>query len=74
MRATYLHYENGKGYDVIDFIQDYKLNFNKGNAIKYLVRASHKGAEEQDLEKAIDYIQRELEYLRGTKKDYNPPY
>ena len=68
MRATYKHYENGKGYDVIDFIQDYKLNFNRGNAIKYLVRASNKGAEEQDLEKAIDYIQRELEYIREAKK------
>jgi sulfur relay (sulfurtransferase) DsrC/TusE family protein len=73
MRATYKHYENGKGYDVIDFIKDYDLNFNRGNAIKYLVRASHKGSEEQDLEKAIDYIQRELEYIRETKQD-NPPY
>ena len=35
MRATYLHYENGKGYDVIDFIKDYNLNFNRGNIIKY---------------------------------------
>ena len=34
MRATYLHYENGKGYDVIDFIKDYELNFNRGNIIK----------------------------------------
>jgi len=73
MRATCKHYENGKGYDVIDFIKDYDLNFNRGNAIKYLVRASHKGSEEQDLEKAIDYIQRELEYIRETKQD-NPPY
>ena len=73
MRATYKHYENGKGYDVIDFIKDYDLNFNRGNAIKYLVRASHKGSEEQDLEKAIDYIHRELEYIRETKQD-NPPY
>jgi len=73
MRATYKHYENGKGYDVIDFIKDYDLNFNRGNAIKYLVRASHKGSEEQDLKKAIDYIQRELEYIRETKQD-NPPY
>ena len=32
MRATQLHYESGKNYDVIDFIKDYKLNFNKTQA------------------------------------------
>ena len=31
MRATQLHYENGKGYDIIDVCKDYGLNFNRGN-------------------------------------------
>ena len=42
MRASQLHYENGKGYDVIDFISDYGLNFNTGNVVKYLSRAGKK--------------------------------
>jgi hypothetical protein len=41
-RATQLHYENNKGYDVIDFIKDYNLNFNRGNVVKYLARAGKK--------------------------------
>ncbi len=35
-------------------------SFNIGNAIKYLWRADLKGSSNQDLEKAIWYIQREL--------------
>ena len=31
MRGTALHYESTGEYDVIDFIQDYDLGFNKGN-------------------------------------------
>lgn len=63
MRASQLHYENGKGYDVIDFISDYGLNFNTGNVVKYLSRAGKKpgNAELQDLRKALDYLTREIE-------------
>jgi hypothetical protein len=64
MKATYIHYDNGKDYDVIDFIQDYKLGFNRGNIIKYIVRAGKKQDELKDLEKALDYLQREINYLR----------
>ena len=70
MRATYLHYENGKNYDVIDFIKDYDLNFNRGNIIKYIARAPNKGAELQDLEKAADYLKREIEYLREQQEQW----
>lgn len=37
------------------------MNFNIGNAIKYLWRADDKGAPVQDLEKAAWYIQREIQ-------------
>ena len=60
MRATYLHYENGKGYDVIDFIKDYELNFNRGNIIKYICRSGKKDDELKDLEKAADYLRTEI--------------
>ncbi len=70
MRSTYLHYENGKGYDVIDFIKDYNLNFNRGNIIKYITRAPNKGTELQDLEKAADYLKREIEYMREQQQQW----
>ena len=54
------HYADG-GIEVIDFIEDKKLGFNLGNAVKYICRAGKKDASkyDQDLEKAIWYLQRE---------------
>ena len=63
--TTPSHYNNGKGYDVIDFCNDYNLNFNRGSAIKYLARAGKKDNEIEDLKKAIDFIQREIKYLEN---------
>jgi len=70
MRATQIHYENGKGYDVIDFITDYGLNFNRGNVIKYIARAGKKADELSDLRKALDYINREIETIEKQKKQW----
>jgi hypothetical protein len=53
------HYKVG-GIETIDFIEAKKLNYNMGNAVKYISRAEHKGNKRQDLEKAIWYINREL--------------
>lgn len=69
MRSTEIHYDNGKEYDVIDFIQDYELNFNRGNIVKYVARASRKGAELRDLRKAKDYIEREIEFLENKRDE-----
>ncbi len=71
MRATQIHYENGKGYDVIDFITDYGLNFNRGNVIKYIARAGKKADDLSDLRKALDYINREIETIEKQKKEWN---
>jgi hypothetical protein len=71
MRASQLHYENGKGYDVIDICKDYDLNFNRGNIIKYVARAGKKSDELQDLKKALDYLQREIEYLQIKQQQKN---
>ena len=60
-----LHYP--QQYDVIDFVSDNTLNFNEGNVIKYVVRARKKGTHIQDLEKAIDYLQRELKIVRENQ-------
>jgi hypothetical protein len=48
------------GIEVIDVIDAFKLNFNMGNALKYLLRADRKGNKEQDINKAIWYLQREI--------------
>ena len=54
------HYTYGE-YEVIDVIEDWKLNYRLGNAIKYIARCEHKGNKKQDLEKAIWYLRREIE-------------
>lgn len=55
------HYKVG-GIETIDFIEAKRLNYNMGNAVKYITRADHKGNRKQDLEKALWYIQRELDH------------
>ena len=60
------HYQTDT-IDVIDFCKLYDLNFNEGNVIKYVSRARRKGTHIQDLEKAIDYLKRELKYLDSLK-------
>lgn len=70
MKATQIHYQTGKDYDVIDFIKDYNINFNLGNVCKYVARAGKKDDELQDLRKALDYLQREIAYLEDAKREY----
>ena len=67
MRGNSLHYEATGEYDLIDIISDYKLNFNRGNVLKYVIRAGKKDDELQDLNKALDYIQREIQYVRELR-------
>jgi hypothetical protein len=67
MRSTVLHYENGTQIDVIEFATMYDLNFNRGNVLKYIVRAGKKDDEVKDLEKAMDYLRREIETVRERR-------
>lgn len=55
------HYTQGK-IECIDFIQDKQLNFCRGNAVKYIVRAGLKDPEKEieDLQKAIFYLEAEI--------------
>ena len=55
------HYNAGR-IEVIDFIEDQNLNFNLGNAVKYISRAGKKDPKKfrEDLEKAIWYLNKEL--------------
>lgn len=60
------HYTSGK-IEVIDFIEDQKLSFNRGNAVKYISRAGKKdqSKEVEDLKKAIWYLEREIKLVGG---------
>ena len=60
------HYQGfSNGAQVIDITEH--LNFNRGNAVKYLARAGAKdpAKEIEDVKKAIWYAQRELVRLEG---------
>lgn len=58
------HYK-AKGFEAIDIIEAYELNFSLGNAVKYILRADKKTNKKQDLEKALWYLQHELEKFNG---------
>ena len=66
------HYTDG-GIEVIDFIKAKNLDFCLGNAVKYISRSgkktdagmTDKAKTIQDLEKAIWYCKKEIEWLRS---------
>lgn len=53
------HYNQGR-IQPIDVIEDWGLGFCLGNAVKYIARSAHKGTRDEDLKKAIWYLQRAL--------------
>lgn len=57
------HY-HGKKLQSIDIIEDFELGFHLGNAIKYILRAGKKGDKNEDLQKAIWYLHREIDRER----------
>lgn len=62
------HY-TGKSLEAIDVIDDFDLNFNLGNAVKYILRAGKKGTEAdaiRDLQKASAYIEHEIKKRSST--------
>lgn len=58
------HYtSHPSGVEVIQITEH--MNFCLGNAIKYILRAEHKGKQIEDLKKAAWYINREIERLEN---------
>lgn len=58
------HYNQIKGVECIDVAE--QMNFNLGNALKYIWRCENKWDKVEDLKKAIWYIEREI--YRVTSK------
>lgn len=52
-------------YEAIKVIEDWGLGFCFGNALKYILRAPHKGSEKTDYDKARWYLDRAI--LNGEK-------
>jgi len=66
------HYQLGK-IEVWDFIVDQDMDYLLGNVIKYVCRAGAKPGEsrEDDLRKAIAYLNRALKDVRTPKRSDN---
>ena len=58
------YYTKGR-IETWDFIKDKGLNFDRGNAVKYIVRAGDKDPKKEieDLKKAINYINHEIKHI-----------
>jgi hypothetical protein len=54
------HYNTGK-IEVIEAIEDWKLDFHAGNVVKYVARHQHKKNPVEDLKKARWYLDRLIE-------------
>ncbi len=67
------HYNSGK-IEVIEAIEDWRLDFHLGNAVKYVSRAGKKNPAKyvEDLEKAIWYIKRKIEVIQAGDQKRDP--
>ena len=71
------HYVDGRNYEPKDVIRDWGLNFNIGSAVKYLSRAGRKDDIIQDLRKAQEFIQFEIDAIElerstGSRVKHDP--
>ena len=73
------HYTEGRKYEPIDVIEDWKLGFCAGNALKYISRAGRKSSGSlskkektiEDIDKAIWYLQRYQKEIAESKDEAN---
>ena len=65
-----VHYTTGK-IEVIDYIEDQKLPYHLGNAVKYISRAGKKDKDKtvEDLKKAVWYIERYIRMIGENGSD-----
>lgn len=63
------HYCEGRKFEPKDVIRDWNLNFNLGNAVKYISRNGRKEGESslKDLKKARQYLDFEIDYLESKE-------
>jgi hypothetical protein len=63
------HYVGGgRSVEPLSVIEDWKLGYHLGNALKYISRAGRKGNEIHDIRKGIYYLERYARLLeRGDR-------
>lgn len=63
------YYNQDDPYEVIKVIRAWKLDFECGNAIKYIARAGKKNPDKEieDIDKAITYLQMKNEVLKAQR-------
>ena len=59
------HYTKGRKYEPRKVIEDWDLDFYLGNALKYISRAGRKNNTIEDLQKAKQYLDFEIEKLEN---------
>lgn len=66
------HYNTGK-IEVINAIEDWKLDYHLGNVVKYVARAGKKDPNKiiEDLEKAKWYLSRRIDQLKSANFEGN---
>ena len=65
------HYYIGQVYGIkaFDIIEDYKLNYNLGTAVSYLLRSNRKhNKPDECIMKAIEHLKNELYILKKKNK------
>ena len=60
------YYTRGQ-IEVWDFIRDQDLNYHLGCALKYICRAGYKDSKVEDLQKAIHYLENELNHVTSEQ-------
>ena len=70
------HYIEGRQYEPLNVISDWQLNYRLGSALKYISRAGRKDPSKtvEDLQKAIFYLNREIEALEASTVPYAVTY
>lgn len=63
------HYCEGRSFEPVEVINDWNLDFDLGNVVKYISRAGRKGNKIEDLKKALFYLHHAIikESAKSTK-------
>lgn len=62
-------YYKANGLEAFDVIDSFELNFNLGNAFKYIARAGKKDDKVEDLRKAITYLNMEIMQCKNKENE-----
>ena len=72
------HYTEGRKFEPKDVIRDWGLDFNLGSTVKYIARAGRKDDILQDLNKAKEFLQFEIDAIEAERSKQphpkKPPY